>query len=282
MFRSLTSRISFFVLIALIIGGFPNYIIQEAYAATPEISAVTGDNASGDSTATTKIIVTFNEGVNGTNSGNTAAAWAVVGNTVSSVTSLLSGDPNCNAGTGGTLTMTITLGTAIATGAVPQVTYNGTGPNITIRSCDGGQALVNASSSVITPVDGLRPVASSAATTDSTTIVITMSEDVTNNSAVAGDFTVTGIASNPSISSIGVSGTSITLNLSAAITNKDSSIQVAYTGSGTEIDDGGTNNDLSAFSNLSVTSNVASKGSALGCGGDCTSPTIGLDKYGIR
>jgi len=280
--KSSISRISVFFLIAIIIGGFPNYMIQEAYATTPTISAVTGSSASGDSTATTNIIVTFNTGVNATTA-DTAAAWAVVGNTVSSVTSILNDDVTCNGGSGGTLTLTITLGTALATGAVPVVTYNGTGPNISIKSCNSNDALVNASSSAITPVDGLRPVASSAATTDSTTIVITMSEDVTNNAAVAGDFAVTGIASNPSISSIGFSGSSITLNLSAAIVSGDTSIEVAYTGDATDIDDGATNNDLSTFSNLSVTNNpAASGGSHLGCWGDCTSPTMGLDKYETR
>jgi len=203
---SFTSRISVFVLIALIMGGFPNYIIQEAYAATPTITAITGA-VGGNSTATTSIVVTFSEGVNGTNTGDTAAAWAVAGNTVTEVTGLLSGNSGCNAGSGGTLTMTITLGTAIATDATPQVTYDGDqsgAQNITIRSCNGGQPLVNATDSIITPVDGLRPVASSAATTDSTTIVITMSEDVTNVGAVAGDFAVTGVASSPSVSSISI------------------------------------------------------------------------------
>lgn len=279
-----TSSISLFLFMTVLLtGGFTNSMIQEAYAATPTISAVTGDSASGDSTATTKIFVTFNEGVNATAT-DTKDAWSVAGNTVSAVTTIVTGDSTCNSGTGGTTTLTITLGSAISTGAVPKVTYDGTGPNISIRSCTTNQALVNATTSIIDPVDGLRPVASSAATTSSTSIEITMSEDVTNNSAVAGDFTVTGVASSPTVNSLTVSGTTITLGLSAAIVNTDSSITVDYTGGGTDIDDGATNNDLSAFSNLSVTNGVAApvaSGGGSGCD-DCEAPTLGMDKHGTR
>ncbi|MEK0365515.1 MAG: hypothetical protein QQN42_04145, partial [Nitrosopumilus sp.] len=54
MFRSLTSQISFFVLIALIMGGFPNYTIQEAYAAAGPLM-----QASTSTVTTTTIDVDF-------------------------------------------------------------------------------------------------------------------------------------------------------------------------------------------------------------------------------
>ena len=50
------SRISFFVLTALLLGGFPNFMAQEAHA-TP--GTITTGITAGDSTATTNIVVTF-------------------------------------------------------------------------------------------------------------------------------------------------------------------------------------------------------------------------------
>ena len=75
MFRSLTSRISFFVLIALIMGGFPNYIIQEAYAMLPTFDSATSSTGviAGNSTLTSQIEVKFAVDVNAT-SGVTAGA----------------------------------------------------------------------------------------------------------------------------------------------------------------------------------------------------------------
>jgi len=154
--------------------------LQQAYADVPTVStAVTGDSLIGDSTATTNIILDFNVDVNATIP-NTADAWSVAGFTILLVTDIVSDDPTCNGAGAGTSNMTITLTTALPTDAIPDVTYNGTGPNISIRSCDTNSPFENATS--FTPTDGLIPTMDSATTTSSTTIDAVFSEDIASGS----------------------------------------------------------------------------------------------------
>ena len=161
-------------------GGFPNYIIQEAYAVAPTLGATSSTGViAGNSTLTSQIEVKFSADVNATNTGGTGdtkSAWSVAGNTVSSVTSIVNNFPTCNTGGAGSGTIILTLGTAISTDAVPKVTYNGTANNINIRACDGGDSMVNGTN--VTPVDGLSPVFSSASTASDTTIDVVFTETV--------------------------------------------------------------------------------------------------------
>ena len=80
-----------------------------------------------------------------------------------------------------------------------------------------------------------------------------MSEDVVDNAATASDFTVSGIASEPTVDSIVVSGSTITLNLTGGeITGNDAVITVTYTQGSGSIDDLA-GNSLSGFADIPVT-----------------------------
>lgn len=268
-------NLSLIVFLAFVLINMP---LQQAYAATPTITAQTG-SAAGNSVATTSIVVTFSVGVNGSDagaSGDTAAAWSVAGNTVSSVTSLLFNDADCSSGTGGDLTLTITVGTPLATDAVPQVTYDGDqsgAQNITIRACDGGEALVNASSSIITPTDGLSPTMDSATTTSSTTIDAVFSEDIASGSVSASDFTITNPTST--VSGVSVAGNTVTLTISGIGHNDTPTITLGGDG----VDDTSSNTLLSVSL---VASDGHNKSGSMVCKGDCDPPTLGVDKNGVR
>jgi len=102
------------------------------------------------------------------------------------------------------------------------------------------------------------PTVTLAATNDAgDAITLTMSEFVTDNSAVPGDFTVSGTASNPTVSSISVSGGPVILTLSAAVA-KDETITVSYTKSvsGGTIDDAD-GNPLEDFAGTAVANRVS-------------------------
>ena len=79
-------------------------------------------------------------------------------------------------------------------------------------------------------IDANLPFVVSASANTSQTITLTMSEDVINNAATPSEFTTSGIASNPTVDSISVSGNKITLELTGGeITSNDSAIKVSYT-----------------------------------------------------
>ena len=104
-----------------------------------------------------------------------------------------------------------------------------------------------------------KPPTVTAASTDSDglSILLTMSEPVTNNSADAGDFTVTGAHRTPAVARVGVSrdGRRVQLTLSAPIDNGDGDVSLAYSASSGSID--GTAGSLPAFTNQTVTNQVA-------------------------
>ena len=122
-------------------GGFPNYIIQEAYAMLPTFDSATSSTGviAGNSTLTSQIEVKFAVDVNAT-SGVTAGAWSVAGNTVNLASNIVNNDSTCNGGGAGTASVILTLLTAISTDAVPLVTYNGTAVSVDIRACSGGES----------------------------------------------------------------------------------------------------------------------------------------------
>jgi len=227
------------------------------------------DFASGQSTATTKLFLTFNTGVNASTA-TTTATWSVESNTVTTVSTILVNDGTCNAGSGGTLTLELTLGTAIATGALPQVTYDGRGPNITIRACNGGDAFVNATSAV--PTDGLIPTFDSAATTSTTTIALTYSEAMdTGGSIIAGDYSIT----DPSVTVSGVSVSGSTVTLTVGTMESDATPTVTQTG---DVDDTSANTLSAPSAVVATDGNPASAVGSKGCIGDCSPPTLGVDE----
>ncbi|KKL61681.1 hypothetical protein LCGC14_2192870 [marine sediment metagenome] len=101
----------------------------------------------------------------------------------------------------------------------------------------------------------------SAVTTTATTITLTMSEDVTNDSALASDFTINGVASSPTVTGIapatGDTAGIIVLTLSSDILNTDTTVTVDYAQNGRVIDDGTAANELHGFSAQAVTNNLA-------------------------
>ena len=132
-------------------------------------------------------------------------------------------------------------------------------------------------------VESTKPTVSSAATSDSTTIILTMSENVFDSSATASDFTISGAASNPTVSSISVSESEITLNLSAEVTGDDT-LLVSYTRTSGNIKDL-SSNTLADFSNQSVTNSEPETPAPPGGGGgcaDCVPPTMGVNKDNVR
>jgi len=260
---SIRSKVYFIVLTALLVGGFPNFMAQEAHAAA--IITITPATAT-----TTTITVTWSENVD-VKTGETVADgdWTIsTGQTVTSITH-----------TNGTTTSTLNLGSALATDATPNVTYAESGTANSIISTDDGFDSPELIASLST--DGIVPVLSSVATTSSTTIVLEMSESVTNDSAVIGDFTIGGVSSNPTVDSFsGFPGRSITLTLSAEIIASDSPT-VTYTQNGRVIDDGGTGNQLAAFTDQKVTNSIAGVKNGGGCD-DCEAPTLGIDSESKR
>jgi hypothetical protein len=156
----------------------------------------------------------------------------------------------------------LTLSSAIDTDSTPTVVYAQSVTTLTATANDDD--VVDASNAA---TDGAPPTVSSAATTSSTTIALAMSESITNDSAVVGDFTIGGVASGPTVSSftpiIGNSATTITLKLSSSILSTDTPT-VTYVLNGRVIDDGATGNQLAAFANQAVTNNVLPVS-----GGDC-------------
>lgn len=75
--------------------------------------------------------------------------------------------------------------------------------------------------------------ASSAVISDSRHIVLTMSSALTGSIGDPAAFTVGGVASKPTVTTVGVSGITVTLTLSAAIVASDSHVTVSYFKTGT-------------------------------------------------
>ena len=106
----------------------------------------------------------------------------------------------------------------------------------------------------INNVDEISPEANSAVTSTSTSIVIGFSEPIVNNSVTSSDFTISGAISNPTVSLITFSASSITLSLTDPIAF-DENVLVSYVKSLGSIDDA-SGNSLNDFVNLVVTNNL--------------------------
>jgi len=109
------------------------------------------------------------------------------------------------------------------------------------------------------------PTVSSAATTDSTHIVLTMNSPLTGTSADPTAFAVTGAASNPTVTGTVVSGTTVTLTLSVAIVHGET-ITVSYAKTGSNNLTNGT--EAANFSGQAVTTFTANSGGGGGGASD--------------
>ena len=276
--NKLSSKITIFVFAALLLGGFPNFVMQEAHA-TP--GTITTGATAGDSTATTNIVITFTgNGIfaeDGAGTFNKSSLFSVAGNTVTTANIDGYASDTCNAGTGDT-SVTLVLGTALATDATPDVTFTNDG---TVGICDSNASNndePNIVSGTVTERDGLSPTLSSASVTSTTTIDVTFSEDVDGATVVAGDFTVT----NPTrtISGVSTSGSTVTLTLSTELTSEDSpTITVVGTSSG--IDDTSALDNTITSGSVTASTTLSASGGGSGCK-DCEEPTLGVLSSGQR
>lgn len=106
----------------------------------------------------------------------------------------------------------------------------------------------------INNVDEISPEVNSAVTSTSTSIVIGFSEPIVNNNVTSSDFTISGVISNPTVSLITFSASSITLSLTDPIAF-DENVLVSYVQSLGSIDDA-SGNSLNDFVNQVVTNNL--------------------------
>ena len=119
----------------------------------------------------------------------------------------------------------------------------------------------NASNVVSLHIDRTAPTVSSATTTSTTSITLTLSESVSGTNIALGDFVVADVSSSPTVSAVVVSGSTVTLTLSTAIASSDIP-NISYTPSSNAIVDGA-GNTLAAFTARSITNNL-------------TTPTVNL------
>ena len=98
--------------------------------------------------------------------------------------------------------------------------------------------------------DGLAPVVTTARAATGTTVALTISEAVSDNSAAPGDFSLSGVASSPTVLSVSVSGSTVTLALSGTILASDAPVLSYGQTSGFVRD--ASSNPLADFAGLAV------------------------------
>ncbi len=219
---------------------------QEAYASSLSLVEV-------KTVATNQVLFCFDVKIAIPDPTDTAANWRVTINAAeisgTALSSFVIKDSTCS--TAGT-SRSVTFGTTFGTGDVPTA-----GRVLAAEALRHGGFTQSADLIALVFTDGVSPVVSSAATTSSTTIALTMSETVTNDSAIPGDFTIGGVASTPTVTGLAGSGSStLTLTLNAVMVSTDTPT-VTYTLNGRVIDDGAAGNQLAAFAGQAVTNNVA-------------------------
>ena len=131
-------------------------------------------------------------------------------------------------------TITLTLSTAISDSDTPTVTYV-PGTNRITDLAGNELAAINTPQTITNnptaPTDTMAPTISSGITTDAMTITLTVSETVSipaGMTVAGGDFTIAGVTTPTTVSTVAVSGTTITLTLSPAITHSDMMPTVSY------------------------------------------------------
>ena len=203
-------------------------------------------------TAANTIVVTFSENVDA--GAVNGAGWSLSGADAGNLTVTSNTDPG---GSSDALTLTLsgslqdTAPDLILTYAVPA------SGGIT----DTANPANPLGSQTVEVGDGIPPVVESARATSPTGITLEMSEDVTDDSAAPGDFTVTGVASSPTVQSVAASGGTVTLGLTAAMTNSDSPALAYAQSSGFILD--ASSNPLAGFSGRAVDTST-----------DITPPTV--------
>ena len=117
----------------------------------------------------------------------------------------------------------------------------------------------NTASELLTiTVDRIAPTVDGASVSDTDTIILDISESLSESGGVASDFAISGVATNPSVASIDITGSTITLNLDDSITDADLPL-VSYTGTAGSIEDLA-ENPLAAFTNRAVENEIDTTG----------------------
>ena len=184
------------------------------------------------------ITVTFSENVNA--DATDGSHWSLGRTDAGSLTVSANTNP-----AGSSNSMTLTLSDDLPdTG--PDLTLTYARPN-TGGITDGTNQLEGVT---VIVVDGIAPTVTGARAASGTAVTLTLSEDVINDSATPGDFSLSGVASSPTVSSISVSGKTVTLTLSSAIVTSDSPL-LSYSRSSGSVQDASFNS-LADFSSVAV------------------------------
>ena len=189
-------------------------------------------------TSLNSITVTFDENVDA--DATDGSHWSLDGTDAGSLTVSANTDPD-----GSSDTMTLTLsGDMPDTKPDLRLTYTRP-PSGGIT--DGANQLEVATVAV---TDGIAPTVTGARVTSGTVVALTISEGVSDASATPGDFSLSGVASSPTVLSISVSGTVVTLTLSGTIAASDTPV-LSYSRTSGFIQDGASN-PLADFSSVTV------------------------------
>lgn len=103
----------------------------------------------------------------------------------------------------------------------------------------------------------VRKIVGSAETQNTSSLKITLNKEINAGSADPAAFTISGAASNPTVTSAVISGSSVILTLNANMTTLDTSLKVNYAKTGTNnlVVSGGSN-EFNNFSNLTVKNSI--------------------------
>ena len=157
------------------------------------------------------------------------------------------------------LSSTVLLYTFNVTNPADQTTLTVSIPAGAVQDSSGNSNTVP--SMITIDTDRTAPVLSSAITASTTTIVLTISEPVSETGITPTDFTIGDVATSTTVSAVDVSGSTITLTLSVPITGSDSPT-VSYTAAASTISDVA-GNTLAAFGPQPITNSL-----------DTTAPTV--------
>lgn len=270
----ISTRITFVVLTALLIGGFPNFMIQEAQA-----GGVVSFKVAGSITTTANSVQAcfLETDVNTSAALTTVTNWSIAGNALTggTVTFL---DGTCSGADGVTITSMTGTGLPLATDATP---------TIELADIDLQHGGANDQTTVINIAltDGAPPTFVSAETTSTTTIAITFSEDIVDN-LEDDEFTINGVAGGSGISASDVVGAVLTLTTDGYSILSTETVTITYDGAASDLEDTVTLNDVADFGPSAVTNNVAAvvtstSSNGSGCS-DCEAPTLGLNSESKR
>ena len=200
--------------------------VDEADTTPPTLSTATVEG--------TSLILTYNEALDATSEPAASDFTVTVAGSARTVSGVaVSG-----------MTVTLTLGSAVTAGQAVTLDYTaGTNP---IQDTSGNDA-AGLSAQTVTIVDTMAPVIRGA-TVEGTTLILTYSEALDGTSTpVASDFTVTVDGSARTVSSVAISGATVTLTLASAVT-PGQAVTVAYTSGTNPIEDAAGNDaaDLTA------------------------------------